>query len=70
MKLTPKIKPHPRLKNAVEFEVVKNGFAVESGVSVKATIKEAYEDAKKRILTIFPQIPLEDFRELQLSDGN
>lgn len=70
MKLTPKIKPHPRLKNAVEFEVIRDNFPIEHGVSVKESITEAFHDAKVRILTLFPQLTSEDFGELQLPDGN
>lgn len=70
MKLKPSIKPHPRLKNAVEFDVMKNDFSIESGSVVKATLAEAFEEAKRRISVIFPQITMEDMSELQLSDGN
>lgn len=70
MKLTPKIKPHPRLRNAVEFEVVRDNFPIETGVSVKDSLEEAFHDAKVRILTLFPQLSSEDFGGLQLPDGN
>ncbi len=63
MKLIPKITRHPRLDNAVEFEVLKEGFSVEHGVSVKKTIEDAVADAKRRIMHIFPSITLEDFSE-------
>lgn len=70
MKLTPKIKPHPRLRNAVEFEVMRDNFPIETGVSVKDSVAEAFQDAKERILRLFPQIQVEDFSGFQLPDGN
>jgi hypothetical protein len=70
MKLKTVIKRHPRLSNAVEFDVMKDNFSIESGSVVKATLTEAFEEAKRRVVAIFPQITMEELGELQLPDGN
>ena len=57
--LTAKIKLHPRLDHAVEFEIIREQNVIENGVVVKATLEESVAEAKRKISSLFPDLSLD-----------
>lgn len=66
--LKPEIKPHPRIAHGVIFDVLRDGFSIESGSVVEDTLEKSVAAAKQKIKNLFPDLNL-DGVYVHLSNG-